>query len=171
MDGSHKLRQPQERIAPLSFHRHEAYFGLDLRAMFRNSLGPLVLLNLTLNAQRHKTILENDLRPQIWAKLLMGRRVRLANGGTALVPGWFKANRVQVVSAPPYSPDLNVIENLWAFVKSKLKGKPFGSKVELWYLIRRVWATIGPQILRDLADSMPRRIQAVIAVRGGPTKY
>ncbi|CAJ0963449.1 unnamed protein product, partial [Mesorhabditis belari] len=157
--------------------------------MSRNSLGPLVLLNLTLNAQRYKTILENDLLPfstanmgQGWllyqdnapchkSQLLMGRRVRLANGGTALVPGWFKVNRVQLVSASPYSPDLNVIENIWAFVKSKLKGKLFGSKVELWYFIRRVWTTIGPQILRDLVDSMSRRIQAVIAARGGPTKY
>ncbi|CAJ0928239.1 unnamed protein product, partial [Mesorhabditis belari] len=34
------------------------------------------------------------------------------NGGTTLVSGWFKSNRVQLVSAPPYSPDLYVIENI-----------------------------------------------------------
>ena len=87
------------------------------------------------------------------------------------MPGWFAENRVKLVKAPPYSPDLNVIEHLWAFVKSKLKEKRFGSKVELWYYIRRLWTTIGPQILRDLVDSMPRRIKAVIAAKGGPTKY
>ncbi|CAJ0947866.1 unnamed protein product, partial [Mesorhabditis belari] len=101
----------------------------------------------------------------------MGRTVRLANGGRAHLPGWFRANRVQLVSAPPYSPDLNVIEHLWAFIKTKLKGRRFNSKADLWYFVRRVWATIAPQILRDLVDSMPRRLQAVIAAKGGPTKY
>ena len=38
---------------------------------------------------------------------------------------------------------------------------------------REVWATITrrPNIIRILAESMPRRIEAVIAANGGSTKY
>lgn len=148
-----------------------------------------MLLNSTLKGQKYISILENHLLPFATTKmppgwllyqdnapchkshLLMGRVVQLANGGRARVPGWFSKNRVELVKAPPYSPDLNIIEHLWAYVKSKLRGQRFGSKVELWYYIRNTWRQISPTILRDLVESMPRRVQAVIAANGGPTRY
>ena len=87
------------------------------------------------------------------------------------LPGWFADNRVKLVAAPPYSPDLNVIEHLWSHIKGKLKGKRFATKIDLWYFVRSEWRKISLQILKDLVDSMPRRIQAVIQAKGGPTKY
>lgn len=207
-DGNHLIRRPVGQRYNVKYLRPTVKFGggsvmlwgkrlfflcllilLCLGAMTRNSPGPLVLLNSTLDARRYKNILKNHLLPfstakmgQGWllyqdnapchkSKLLMGRVVRLANGGRARLPGWFRSNGVQLVSAPPYSPDLNVIEHLWAYVKSQLKGKRFGSKVELWYYIRNAWQQVSPQILHALVDSMPRRIQEVIKARGGPTKF
>ncbi|CAJ0953455.1 unnamed protein product, partial [Mesorhabditis belari] len=141
--------------------------------MTRSSPGPLVLLNSTLDVQRYKAILENDLLPFATTKIGQGWLLYQDNAPChkARLPGWFRSNGIQLVSAPPYSPDLNVIEHLWAFLKLKLKGKRFNTKIELWYFIRHVWKKISPQILQDLVDSMPRRIQAIISSKGGPTKY
>ena len=37
--------------------------------------------------------------------------------------------------------------------------------------ILRVWDNIEPNITRNLVDSMRKRCEAVIAARGGTTKY
>ena len=96
-------------------------------------------------------------------KLRDGRRIRL--------PGWFSLNNVRPLRLSPLSPDLNPIEHLFAFVKQKLRGKRFENKDELWLTIMEIWADIPQDILTKLVDSMPKRINAVILSRGGPTKY
>ena len=115
--------------------------------------------------------LYQDNSPVHKSKLLMGRVVTLSNEGKAHLPGWFGINRVSLFETPPFSPDLNVIENLWAYLKSKLRGKRFNSKVELWFYIRKIWRTIGPGILDELIASMPTRIKEVLLAKGGATKY
>ena len=102
---------------------------------------------------------------------MMGRTVNLSNGGKAHLPGWFALNNVLLVKVPPMSPDLNVIENLWAYVKAKLRGKDFHTKVDLWFYIRKVWSSIRPAILHELVDSMPKRLNEVILAKGGPIEY
>ena len=43
---------------------------------------------------------------------------------------FYKDNKITVIDGPPYSPDLNPIENLWAFIKSKLGFKKYSKTVE-----------------------------------------
>ena len=69
------------------------------------------------------------------------------------------------------SPDLSPIENLWKIIKDKLAGKYFHSKKKLWEEILNIWNSIPLDTLITLVESMPRRIEAVIKSRGGPTKY
>ena len=99
------------------------------------------------------------------SKLLMDRVVTLSNGGKAHLPEWFGINHVSLIKALPFSPDLNVIENLWVYLKSKLRGKRFNSKVELWFYIRKIWKTIGPGILAELSTSMSTRIKKVLLTK------
>ena len=115
--------------------------------------------------------LYQDNAPCHKSQLLIGRVFQLANGGRARLPGFFRAHRINFINAPPYSPDLNVIEHLWAHLKAKLKGRKFNSKADAWFFIRNVWQHISSTILRDLVNSMPARIRAVITAKGGPTKY
>ena len=157
--------------------------------MTRNVVGPLEMINSTMDSKQYMRILERRLLPfasktlpQRWlyyqdnspvhtSRLMMGSVVRLSNGGRVRFPGWFAINGVSLIKTPPFSPDLNVIENLWSIVKTKLREKHFTSKIELWYYLRLVWNQIGSSVLHDLVDSMPRRIKKAIRVKGGSIDY
>ena len=149
-------------------------------------VGPLEMINSTMDSKQYMRILERRLLPfasktlpQGWlyyqdnspvhtSKLIMGYVGRLSNGA---FPGWFAINGVSLIKTPPFSPDLNVIENLWSIVKTKLREKHFTSKIELWYYLRLVWNRIESSVLHNLVDSMPRRIKKVIQAKGGPIDY
>ncbi|UYV80051.1 hypothetical protein LAZ67_18001526 [Cordylochernes scorpioides] len=45
------------------------------------------------------------------------------------------------------------------------------SEDELWQMVEREWRAIPQDAIRTLIDSLPRRVAACIAVRGGPTCY
>lgn len=89
------------------------------------------------------------------------------------VQKWMKENKVNVLSWPPHSPDLNPIENLWAGVKSRVDKNhlSIANKKDLWEAIEVEWEGTKTDYCRKLVDSMPHRLQAVIDARGGYTKY
>jgi hypothetical protein len=81
---------------------------------------------------------------------------------------------------PPYSPDLNPIENLWSIVKRaifthhpELSGMPKNntSKQRLCEAAVEAWEDIREEVLDHLCQSMMRRLEAVIAANGWYTKY
>ena len=92
--------------------------------------------------------LYQDNSPIHKSKLLMVQTVKLSKGEKAHLSGWFAENQVCLIKAPPFSLDLNVIENLWAYVKAKLRGNHFRTKLELWYYMRKVWRLIRREILQ-----------------------
>ncbi|GFU00722.1 transposable element Tcb2 transposase [Trichonephila clavipes] len=75
--------------------------------------------------------------------------------------------------ATAYSPDTLPIEHVWDFVGRRLAGepRPVASKDELWLRIQTMWNSLLRADIQNLFDSMPRRIAALIAARGGYTKY
>ncbi len=93
---------------------------------------------------------------------------------------WARENGVTLVDLPPYSPDLNPIENVWKLLKEKicekypeLAGLP-KNQASMHLLIRaavEAWEDMEEEMLDGLALSMDRRLQAVIAANGWYTKY
>ncbi|KAI5847677.1 transposable element Tc1 transposase, partial [Morchella snyderi] len=74
---------------------------------------------------------------------------------------------------PPQSPDLNLIEALWADMETEL-GEAVGrvNDIEvLKIMLRNAWNSIPVDKLDSLIRSMPRRLAAVIAVGGHATPY
>ncbi|UYV60612.1 hypothetical protein LAZ67_1001658 [Cordylochernes scorpioides] len=79
---------------------------------------------------------------------------------------------VQMLPWPPYSPDLSPIEHVWDIIRRRLHALPQPrSEDELWQMVEREWRAIPQDAIRTLIDSLPRRVAACVAVRGGPTCY
>ncbi|KAJ8502217.1 hypothetical protein ONZ51_g5 [Trametes cubensis] len=86
---------------------------------------------------------------------------------------WFKDHGFEVMEWPAQSPDLNPIEHLWGILKRKLAShkEPPASIDELWKRVEAEWEKISAKECRDLIESMPRRVAAVLKAKGGYTKY
>ena len=87
---------------------------------------------------------------------------------------------IQVMAWPPYSPDLNPIENLWSIMKREIyKNHPElehapDTQETLMALVaaaQESWHNIDQEILSRLALTMPHRVAAVIEAEGWYTKY
>ncbi len=84
---------------------------------------------------------------------------------------WFNNHSVTVLDWPANSPDLNSIENLWGIVKRKTRDTRPNNADDLKAALKATCASITPEQSHKLITSMPRRIDAVIHIKGGPTKY
>ena len=87
---------------------------------------------------------------------------------------------VRTMLWPPYSPDLNPTENLWAILKAEVyKLYPeleFADDTEKTLLAlieaaKEAWHTIEDTVLYNLSVTMSHRVQAVIEADGWYTKY
>jgi transposase len=93
---------------------------------------------------------------------------------------WCENGRAEVIDRPPYSPDLNPIENLWAILKTGIcerypelayMPKNEESKQRLIKAAIERWQEIELEVLENLVFSMKRRMQAVVRARGWYIKY
>lgn len=72
---------------------------------------------------------------------------------------------------PPYSPDLNPIENIWSILKLQVAKHRPETTEGLKTMIKAAWDAIPAETLKNLSDSMKRRCEAVIKSKGGPINY
>jgi transposase len=83
---------------------------------------------------------------------------------------------IHVILWPPYSPDLNPIETLWKHMKEYLTAKYRDYQFETYEVskakVQEAWDEVETSgLLRELIESMPMRMEAVIAADGKFTKY
>ena len=60
---------------------------------------------------------------------------------------------------PQYSPDLNPIENIWGIIKSQLMKKEINKRSELILEIKNAYDSISDEVISNLIDSFPSRLQ------------
>jgi len=86
---------------------------------------------------------------------------------------WFKNNGIKLLQWPAQYPDLNPIEHLWDHLKRRLGEYEVPPKgiLELWEHVEKEGNEIDAQICKDLIESVPRHVNAVLQARGGYTKY
>jgi transposase len=72
---------------------------------------------------------------------------------------------------PPQSPDLNPIEQVWDFVKSRLEESDRVTVKTIWKELEKAWDMITPELIQRYIGTMADRCRAVIQAKGGHTRY
>ena len=88
-----------------------------------------------------------------------------------VVKTWLHNNGISLLDFPPYSPDLNPIENLWSDVQKRVEEAQATTKEELENVVQEEWAATTVESVRKLVRSMPHRIAQVIERNGAYTDY
>lgn len=97
-----------------------------------------------------------------------------------LVQDWFAEREIDVLDWPPYSPDMNPIENLWKLLKAKIIelypeleyiNDNDTTKAHLIAAAKEAWLLLEEELLNKLALGMQKRIDALKAAQVWYTKY
>lgn len=143
-----------------------------------SGLGYAQIYNKNLNAPGLKHILQTHLLPSI--DMLFPETPRQqwwllqdnAPTHTATVTKtWLHNHGISLIDFPPYSPDLNPIENLWQDVEKRIEARAPQTLEELQDVLAEEWAKTDKSLLLKLAHSMPKRCKAVIAAGGDHIHY
>jgi hypothetical protein len=90
-----------------------------------------------------------------------------------LTKTWFRDNSVVDLNWPSRSPDLNPIDNLWGILVRRVyaNGRQFNSVTELRAEIVNCWNSIADSELKNLVESMPKRLIEVLKKNGKSISY
>ena len=83
---------------------------------------------------------------------------------------FYKENDIWLIDWPANSPDLNPIENLWAYIKHKLKDKKY-TKNQLIVKIHSIWNDISDEQIQSTWTSIYERIQQWLDSEGKLTNF
>lgn len=140
-----------------------------------HSLGALIVVDGTMDQFKYAAILADHVHP--YMRIVFPQHDGIfqqdnATSHTALsVRAWFEEHEDEftVLPWPPNSPDLNPIENLWdhldRFVRS-MDPQPRNLQ-QLATELESAWLRIPVSTIQHLIDSLPARLAAVRAARGG----
>ena len=86
---------------------------------------------------------------------------------------FFAKSHINVLIWPANSPDLNPIENVWAYMAHRLKDYEEAPEDldEFWERLQTIWTSIPVDFIHGLYESMPERMQELHRRRGGRTRY
>jgi transposase len=143
-----------------------------------SGLGYSYIFNENLDAKLLKSILNNHLLPS--AQLLFPQEPPQQwwflqdndpKHSSREIHTWLHNNGISCLDFPPYSPDLNPIENLWNDMARRLDKKQADNLEQLQDAAAEEWAATSPELLKKLAHSMPKRREAVIKAKGYHTRF
>ena len=87
--------------------------------------------------------------------------------------GWFDLEGIDLLPWCPNSPDMNIIENVWAHLDRMVRARdPLPKNCEeLWVALKEEWEKIDQAFIDKLYDSMPTRVRELLKAKGGNTRY
>ena len=145
-------------------------------AFSRNGVGMIKRVDGILNAEKYQRHIINDMDvigpcliyPE---KNLIFQHDLAPSHRSASTISFLKRKKIKTLDWPANSPDANPIENLWFHIKRKLNKMGPMPADEMWTAIQEIWYNIPVSLCRWLVDSMPRRMSAIMKMKGYPTKY
>ena len=82
-----------------------------------------------------------------------------------------KRKKIDRLSWPSNSPDLNPIENVWNYLKNKVAKYHPSNLIQLKSTIRKVWYNLPEEMARNLVLSITNRLKQVIKARSDVIHY
>ncbi|GFX31535.1 transposable element Tcb2 transposase [Trichonephila clavipes] len=108
-------------------------------------------------------------------RLSFHKNVLCSKTTTPLFKTWLHEHddEVEHLTWCPHTSDLNIIEPLWGYLENKVRARfpPPRTLFELETILHEEWVQIPMNFVQDLYFLIPRRMQAVIQVKGGPKPY
>jgi len=141
-------------------------------------VGPLVRYYGTMNSDDFLKILQNNL--PLWYPKIRGTATRQGSlifqqdnskiHTANKIIEWLNDNKIRTLEWPPYSPDLNPIENLWGIIQDKLyeNRDKLSSADEVWQETERIWKYELNGYVFNSYRNMHNRIIEVVNRQGGP---
>jgi hypothetical protein len=86
---------------------------------------------------------------------------------------WMASNSIPVLPWPLYSPDMNLIEHVWALLERRVRRctiLPCNS-TQLWEALKEEWEGIEAATISNLYASMVNRVDELVKHKGGNTHY
>lgn len=127
------------------------------------------------DAQRYKSVLADSLLPSARSAFPSGQWWLLHDNSpqhcSHVAQGWLFNKCVQCLDFPPWSPDLNPIENLWHDLKRRVEACNARTTDELELHLKEEWEATPQSFLARLAHSMPQRCRLVQESGGHKIKY
>jgi hypothetical protein len=148
-------------------------------SMSKHGVGSLVALVGTMDHEKYGLLLKDELLPEFkWCEDNIPGTWRFMQDGApchrdSSISAFLARHNIEKIDWPPYSPDLNPIENLWQWMKRNLETNfpVCESAEEIEARIFEIWNTITPEMCSNYCANYERRLLAVIAANGGYTKY
>ena len=103
-----------------------------------------------------------------WVWQQDGASIHISKATTAFL----RQRNVTTVDWPAKSPDLNLIENVWAVLANEVyRDGQFLSKANLESRIKNCCDNFSPDTIKNLYPSMKTRLEQVVAKKGGQIDY
>jgi len=141
-----------------------------------SGVGPLVLYDGTIDGERYLEFLETYLLEAY--PLLRGTRSRKGEllwqqdnapaHNANIVKNWLKNKCIEKLDWPAQSPDLNIIENIWAVIQEELWkiNDSLENKEDVWEATKKIWFGQVNKLIPKLYNSIPKRLKKVIDNKG-----
>ncbi len=136
-------------------------------------VGRICCQEKTINGERYLGILQNFLLPSI---LLRFNNEEIHNvtfqddnarpHRAIIVRNWLADQHFQTTMWPAYSPDLNIVENMWAYLAKRVNARNSTSNEILINFVNEEWNNITAQHCTNLFASLPRKLANVVERRG-----
>jgi hypothetical protein len=131
------------------------------------------------SANSYLTVLKDQI-PRVWQPGLVFVQDNAPIHTAGKVDAWLENEGIITVDWPLYSPDLNLIEHVWAKLKEWVCEhypdlRDVGSGDEgyqaLWEAVKEGWEALDQDFIDGLIKSMGKRCEKVIEAEGWYTKY
>ena len=170
-------RPPGEAYNPLYTHtKNENSSLVTIWGCFAShEVGQAEIFLGDLNGKLYRRILEGNLKPTYKKFFPHGQWYFQHDNDPShtcnLAKTWLHRNGVTVLDFPPWSPDLNPIEDVWPMMERSVDKYNAADETELEAAVKTEWEALSPASLAKLAHSMPTRLTEVIAHNGHKIHY